>query len=154
MAVKQVPQPRSKASMPANFEKRFRDMRIAAAQEYEARKAGGQVYWFWPADWHGHLNDVEGMSAPFGRDDANQMFLAAVKDPQNPGTTGDVVAVTTAIDTLAAMEQAFRARHCLRRPRATAHLLGRKRGHGDDRGPLTQNYVEYLRFLLKEARAK
>lgn len=140
--------------MPANYEKRFRDLAAHAALEHNARTTAGQSRWFRPAGWDGSLGDIEGMSVPFDRTDANQMFLEAVKNPAQPGTTGDVVVATTAIDVLAAMEQAFRARHCMKRPRAVAHAMARKKGHGHPRGPLVQNYVEYMRFLLKEARAR
>lgn len=144
--------PQSKADVDPNFEKRIRDIKTQAAKEATARDTGAQTPWFRPEGWNGDLFDVEGLSEPYSREAANQAYLEAVKDPANPGTTGDVVATLTMIDELAAMERAMRLRH-MRRPRAVTHMLARKAGHGDDRGPITQCYLEYVRSILKQAKA-
>lgn len=149
-----TPQPSAKATMDPNFDKRMRELKENAKQEYEERSQGNQVKLFRPKGWNGDLFDVEGLSTPFLRDKANQDFVEAVKDAQSPGTTGDLVATTTMIDELAMMEAAFRSRHTMRRPRAVAHMLARKRGHGDDKGPFIQLGLEYVRGLLEQSRSK
>lgn len=138
--------------MDPNFEKRLRDLQLHAAQEYAARGEGGQVQWFRPGGWDGDLTDLEGMGEPFSRAQSNQGCVDAIKDPKQPGTTGDVVAATTMIDYLATMERAFRVRHTFRRCRATALMLGRVRGHGSDNGSFIQTGVEYVRAIIRQAK--
>lgn len=139
--------------MDPNFEKRLRDLQQAAKAEYEGQSSGaGTTHWFRPQEWTGDVFKLEALHEPFDRKKANEDYQKAVKDPEAPGTTGDVVATTTMIDYLAAMEAAFRVRHTMRRPRAMAHMLGRKRGHGSEKGPLIQCGVEYLRGVLKQSK--
>lgn len=144
--------PVSKAQIDPNFEKRVRDLQRAAQAEYDGRSGTGQVQWLRPTGLTGGLFDLEGLHVPFNRDAANKDYLEAVKNPDQPGTTGDVVATTTMIDSLAAMERAYRSRHTLRRPRAMALMLGRKRGHGNERGAVTQGFLEYVRSLMRQAK--
>jgi hypothetical protein len=40
----------------------------------------------------------------------------------------------------------------MRRVRATAHVMGRDKGQGDDAGPFIQLGVEYVRGILKQAK--
>lgn len=144
--------PKSKANVDPNYEKRIRDAKNHAAAEAESRDTGRQTKWSRPQGWDGNVFAVDGIAAPFSREAANQSFLEAVKDPENPGTGGDVVATLTMISTLAGMERARRLR-LMRRPRAIAHMIGRKAGHGDDRGPLVQCNIEYVRGVLKQGKA-
>lgn len=147
--------PVSKAQLDPNFEVRLRDLQKHAAAEHDARTSGdGQVRWDRPGSYAGDLFDLKSMHEPFSRERANSDYLAAVTDPENPGTVGDVIATTTMIDYLAVMERAFRMRHTMRRPRAVALMLGRKRGLGGERGPFIQAGVEYVRSLLKQAKQK
>lgn len=144
--------PQSKANVDPNFEKRIRDAKTHAAAEAESRDKGQQTKWFRPQGWDGDVFDVDAVAEPYSRAAANQSFLEAVKDPEKPGTTGDVTATLTMIGTLAGMERASRLRS-MRRPRAMAHMIGRKAGHGDDRGPLVQCNLEYVRNMLKQGKA-
>lgn len=144
--------PTAKAEVDPNFEKRLRDLKTHAKTEAAARPKGQPVKWFRPQGWNGDPHDWEGLGEPFDRTKANTDYENAVKQPDQPGTSGDIAATTTMIEELAAMERAFRVRHTLRRPRAVAHMLGRKQGHGSDQGPLIVSGLEYVRSLL--ARAK
>lgn len=144
--------PVSKADMDPNFEKRLRDMKEAAKKEYNQRKKGQQVKWLRPENWAGDVTDPETFKEPFERTKANDDFEAAIKDAKSPGTVGDLIATTTMIDYLSVMERAFRSRHLLQRPRAMAHALGRKKGHGAQTGPFIQG-IEYLRTILKQAKS-
>ena len=153
MASQDPPQPQSKVQMDPNFEQRYRELKDAAKTETEARGKGEQVKWFRPGKWDGDLADFSAIGSEFGREQANDEGVEALSDPQNPGTVGDVVIAQTMIDTLSAMERAFRTRHTMTRPRAMAHMLARKRGHGQDTGALMNNGVEFVRELLKQARA-
>lgn len=149
-----IPTPRSTVDMDLNFEKRIREVQDQAQVEYDSRKVGNQVRWYRPVGWTGDAFDVEAISPPFARDASNDAGLQALQDQAHPGTTGDIVAATTMIDGLACMERALRTRHTLRRPRGVAHMLGRKRGQGSNQGPLVQNYLEYVRAILKEAKSR
>ncbi len=150
-----TPTPVSKADMDPVFEKRFRELQQHAQTEYTQRRTGGQVKWDRPIDWNGNPFDFEGMHLPpFSREKANADYLKAVQNPDAPGTTGDVVATLTMIDVLAIMERAFRVRYTMRRPRGVAQLLGRKRGQGDAKGAFIESYVEYLRAVLEQSKAK
>ncbi len=115
-------------------------------------KSTGQVKRFKPDGWDGNPQDYEAMATPFSRAKANQDLVAAISNHLAPGTTGDVVVCSTMINHLSVMERAFRARHTLRRCRATAHVAGRLTGHGNDKGPFIQLGVEYARALLASAK--
>lgn len=154
MASEDPPKATSKVNMDPKFEKRFRDLQDHAKKEEEERKQGGQVKWFRPEGWDGDLSKVELSDNPFERKQANEEGVDAVKDGKSPGTTGDIVTAVTQIDTLAVMERAFRVRHFMRRPRAVAHLLARKKGHGDSKGAFGENGVEYVRALMKASRGE
>ncbi len=144
--------PSSSAQVSPLFEARLRELSQHAAAELAARREAGRVRWCRPAGWSGDLTDWEGLHVPFARDESNQTYLASVKKPPEPGTSGDIVASTTMIDYLAGMERAMRARAFLRGPRAMAHMLGRKRGHGSPQGVFLQNGLEYVRGLLTQAK--
>jgi hypothetical protein len=150
--VADVPKPESKVDVDPNFEKRLRDLKDSAASAAEALVEGGPVTWFRPQGWNGDPFDYPGLAAPFNRDKANQGFVDAVKDPQKPGTTADLVAATAMIDELACLERSFKLRHTLRRTRATAHVAGRLKGHGSDTGPIVQLGLEFVRGVIKQGK--
>lgn len=145
--------PSSKANMDPNYEGRLRDLAKHAKEAADALRTGGQVKWFRPEQWSGEVFDLDAYTEPFNRNRANDDFVAAVRDPKAPGTTGDLVATTTMIDQLACMERAFRNRHTMRRPRAFAHALSRLAGLGNDSGPLILSNIDYVSEVLKEAKA-
>lgn len=142
----------SKVNMDETFEFRIRELKAAAKSAAENGVLGQPAGWMRPEGMTGGLFDYDALAEPFSRDDVNQAYLNAVKDQNDPGVVGDVVAATTMLETLAAMQQSFVVRHTYRRPRATAHMLGRKRGHGSDAGPLAINYLEYVRTILAQAK--
>lgn len=145
--------PAAKVDMDPNYERRLRELRDHAAAELAARSRGEQVRWNRPPSLTTGVFAIQALEAPFRRTAANDACVAAISDPKNPGVTGDVVAATTMIETLAGMERAFRMRHTMRRPRAMAHALARLKGHGDPDGAFGRNGVEYIRQVLKQARA-
>jgi len=146
--------PSSVANMDPNFEGQLRTLRTQAQQEAQSRQQGQPTPWMMPERkaWSGDLFDSAGMHSPFDRTQANQDFVKAVSDATKPGVVGDLIATTTQVDYLATMERAFRMRHTMRRPRAVLLAAGRKTGHGDPQGTLTQCGVEYLRGILKESK--
>lgn len=138
--------------MDQTFEQRFRNLKEHAKTTGDDLLQGKQRKYFRPEGWAGDPLDIEAMSPPFKREQVNQQLIQAIADQENPGTTGDVIAASVMINELAVMERAFRARHSLRRCRATAHVVGRLQGHGDDKGPLIQLATEYVRAVLRQAK--
>jgi hypothetical protein len=138
--------------MDPNFEKQLRGMKDHANRQYEARKSGGQTAWYRPKNWDGDPTNLEGLGEPFARDTSNDALVNAISDAKSPGTTGDVVACSVMINYLSVLERGFRVRHTMRRVRATAHVMGRDKGQGDDAGPFIQLGVEYVRGILKQAK--
>ena len=143
----------SKAEIDRNFEKQLKALAAHAAEEVK-RTQGIQVVWFRPFGWDGNPFDYAGLHAPFDRRQANEQMVAAMADPANPGTTGDVVASIAMIEKLAVMERAFKVRHTLRRCRAAAHAAGRYAGHANDLGPVIQLNLEYVRSVLRQAKSQ
>jgi hypothetical protein len=149
------PTPESKAEVDPVFEDQIKKLRERAKDEAEARTGGDSTQWNMPdlQDWDGDLFAIEEISDAFKREDANDKFEEAVKDATNPGVAADLGALTLQVDYLGCMERAFRARHASRRPRTMAHMTGRRKGHGDERGTLTQMDLEFVRNLVKQAKA-
>jgi hypothetical protein len=146
--------PEKKSDVDPNFEKQVNARKDDAKEEEPTRRQNNQVKWFYPPGWNGDPFDWEQMKEPFLRDKANQDFITAVRDPQNPGNSGDLIATTTQIDYLMCMERAFRARmtytaHQMTRP--NAQQIGRKRGHGGETGTFKMLVLEYVRGVLKQA---
>lgn len=143
-----------KADIDPNFENQIRTLRDQAAAEHDARIKGNQTAWMVPklGEWDGDLFDREGMAKAFQRDKANEDFTSATSDPLDPGVTGDMVVTTLMIDYLCCMARAYCFRHTMRRPRAMAHVAGRKRGHGDNNGTLVQTTLEYIRNIIQQTK--
>ena len=151
MASRSIPAT-AKADVDPNFTAQIVALRTQADAEQKARIKGNQVAWMVPdkGEWSGDLFDREGMARAFQRDKANEDFVAATSDPLKPGVTGDMIVTTLMIDYLACMGRAYHARHTMRRPRAMAHAMGRKKGHGDNNGTLTQTALEYVRSTIQQ----
>jgi len=149
-----APNPSPKASMDPNFEKRVEELKEAAKQEAVERKLGKQVKWFRPKGWTGGEFEYEPMSLPFDSNKANQDYKSAVQSPDSPGTSGDIIATQTMAECLAVMERGFRQRHTMRRCRAMAHHLGRRKGQGETQGVFGNNYLDYLRSVMKQSSKK
>lgn len=146
--------PQARVDVEPILEAALKSLQDQAQAEQEARLQGNQAKWMMPPsnNWSGDLFDVQGIEQAFDRNITNDAFTAAIADPSAPGTTGDLVAASLQVDYLAVMERAFRSRH-LTRARAMCHAMGRKTGHGDNKGPLTQAVLEYVRGVVKESKS-
>lgn len=147
-----VPDPKSKVDVDPNFERQLRQLKTDSGANGDALQANGQGQWFRPDGWNGDVFDYDGMSVPFDRSKANEDFVAAISNPDSPGTTGDMIAATTQIDYLACMERAFRVRHAMPFPRMMLHAAGAMKGNGSDQGVFMLCGVEYVRRLVAEAK--
>lgn len=152
MPSKDPPKPSSKVGVDPKFRARLKELKKQAEDEKEKRSRGDQVKWFRPEGWNGDIFDYEGMHEPFDRQQANSEGVQAISNPKAPGTTGDVVAATLQIETLACMERSFRVRMTMRRNRAIAHMIARKKGHADTEGVFLNNGLQYIKEIIKQAK--
>ena len=141
----------------AEIRERFRkqlDGLVATAKNHD-QAAQGQEQRKWTQidknGWSGKLTDLEGLSKAFDREENALDYQDAIKDPEAPGTVGDLSVAQLQGDYLACQERAFRARH-MSTVRATLHAAGRRRGHGHARGVLTRSTLYYLEELLRASK--
>jgi hypothetical protein len=151
-----TPKPTAVATIDPVLDLQIQTLRDQARDEATQRPRGNQVKVMMPdlRNWSGDLFAYEDMASPFDRSQSNAWFTEATKDAKKPGTTGDLALTTLQIDLLATLERSFRARHTMSRPRAMAHVTGRKFGHSHDRGPLSQGYMEFLRGIEKDSKVQ
>jgi hypothetical protein len=147
-----APDPKSKSDVDPNFEKQLRQLKEDSKANGDAVQQNEQVGWFRPDGWNGDVFDYDGMHEPFDRKKANADFVAAISNPDAPGTSGDLIATTTQIDYLACLERAFRVRHAMPVPRLLLHAAGTMKGNGTDKGVFMLCGVEYVRRLVSEAK--
>ena len=145
------PKPKPRVKMDPKFRDRVTELKKHAEKEKDDRKLGKQVLWYRPEDWTGDLFAWQEFETPYKRTQANDQGVEAMKDGESPGVTGDIVAAQVMIEVLATLERALRVRHTMRRPRAIAHMLGRKKGHGHELGVFAYNHIEYVTELIKQA---
>lgn len=151
----------AKADLDNTLSQQIKSLEQQANAEQQAELTGSQTQWMMPVlkpagipssqGWSGDLFDYKGMAEPFDRSQSNQALINAL-DASSPGTSGDLIITTLQVDWLACAERAFRARHTMRRPRAVAHAMGRKAGHGSDTGPLNQCVLQYINGLVSESK--
>jgi hypothetical protein len=154
-----APKAQAKADVDPVLQTQVTTIKQQAQAEQQAIMNGNQSKWMMPtaapgsgSGWKGSIFDVQGMEAMFDRSKSNQAFADSIKDPTNPGTVGDSAVTTTQIDLLASMERAWRNRHTMRRPRSMCHAMGRKAGHGNDKGPLVQSQLEHVRGMVRKSK--
>lgn len=134
------------------FEKRVRDLQQQAADIAPELTTGGQTLWFRPGGWEADVFDYDALTPPFDTSVSDEGFIRAHQDPQNPGTTGDIITATTQIDYMDCMERAMRARHLYPLPRCVALMAGRKVGHGAPNGLFAETATNYVRRLSSQAK--
>lgn len=102
-------------------------------------------------DWDGDLTDLSGISSAFSREEHSEDVVEAIKNVDEPGVIGDLIASAMQGDYLAMQERAFRSRHTSvvrRRLQAAA----RRAGHGDDRGLFKRGVLGYVESVLKQSK--
>ena len=109
----------------------------------------GQRKWTYPPlnGWDGNPFNIVGMNDAFKRKNLNYIYLQILGDPEKAGTIGELMALKLQIDYVAALERAFRSRHCSS-IRAKIHAAARKRGQGDTKGLFTGNVKENIINVL------
>lgn len=114
------------------FHNRLTDLRDQAKRMHNALQGKAQRQWQIPSDFTGSLLDIAELHNPsFDRTKINDNYEQAVKDPDKPGTNGDVIGLKLQIDYNACEERAFRARHTtLCRAMCLGHARRYGQGHG------------------------
>jgi hypothetical protein len=105
---------------------------------------GYQRPWEDPPGWEGDIFNLEGITAAYDRQEANENYQDALKS-QRP--MGEAMAARIDMDYLAAHERAFRLMQ-MSPVRATVHAASRRRGHGHAAGVHTGVILQHLTDLI------
>ncbi len=142
----------SVAAIRSRFRAQLTALQTGAKAAYAAALMQAPRRWFNPdpGAWSGDLSDLPGMSAAFDRSDNSTDYQAAIKDGQNPGVVGDLMASQLQGDYLAVLERAYRARHHSS-VRCLMHAAARYNGHADPKGLFQQGVLGYLANIIKAA---
>lgn len=118
----------------------------------EASCLTGQRKWMNPPlqGWSGDPQDITGLNKAFTRKAMNALYVAIMRDETPNGTIGETMVLKLMVDYIAALERAFRTRHCSS-VRAKLHAAGRRRGQGSKDGLFTGSVVLWLERLLLAA---
>lgn len=145
-------EPSSKAAQAAVFTRQLKELVAYSETMEKALRGSGPSELYKPdkGGWSGDLFDLVGMAQAFDREELDEMFRAAVSDPDSPGTVGDFPAIILQGDMVASLERAYRARHATA-VRGRAHAAGRHRGHGAANGVIAGGIISYLKSLLRQA---
>jgi tetrahydrodipicolinate N-succinyltransferase len=135
-----------------HFETVLRDLQ-KLAQEQIHLTLNKSVPWFRPSteDWDGNLNNQDKFTALFSRVKLDTQLLESFKEKEGNLKTGDMIAALKMLDTLSALERAYRMRHSSKIRRHGAYL-SRQKGHGDELGFFINNNIEEIRKILTETR--
>ena len=114
-----------------------------------------QREWFVPSpdDWNGDPLDVKETTKAFNRDEINENYRDAHKDPEDPGTVADATVLKLQIDWIGAMERAYRLRHATS-ARCGFAAASRLAGHGHEQGTFLGGVKNHLVDILQEGAGK
>ena len=149
----------SQAQLTENWQRQHKALRawLEASAAASRQESGGVWYRPYGEDgpWKGDLLDPgakrgEGLSKPFLRKEYEDILKEALQAGGKPLTNGELQAVLFQVNTLAAMERAFRERH-KSLPRAMAHAAARQNGTASAAGIWEKHFKEYAARLLKAA---
>lgn len=106
-----------------------------------------------PDDWNGDPLDVKEITKAFNRDEINENYRDAHKDPEDPGTVADATVLKLQIDWIGAMERAYRLRHATS-ARCGFAAASRLAGHGHEQGTFLGGVKNHLVDILQEGAGK
>jgi len=106
-----------------------------------------------PDDWNGDPLDVKETTKAFNRDEINENYRDAHKDPEDPGTVADATVLKLQIDWIGAMERAYRLRHATS-ARCGFAAASRLAGHGQEQGTFLGGVKNHLVDILQEGAGK
>lgn len=109
-------------------------LQAEALSQYQGNIGIGQRKWRLPEGWTGNPFDIEGISAPFDREELSEAYQTTIT---GDGTVSDSINIKIQSDYLAAQERAFRARYAS--PiRCSMHSANRRSGHSLPGGPINR----------------
>jgi hypothetical protein len=123
------------------------ELTAQAKAQAKAARGSGLRPWNRPAAAPATL-DVPGTTAGFDRTAIDANYNRCIADAANPGTVGDVISLKTQGDYVAAMERAYRARHCTP-ARLIGFMAARRAGHGDPAGVFQGGALRFATDALK-----
>lgn len=128
------------------------ELEATSAAAADATMLTGQRQWMYPplGAWDGDTSNITGMNDAFDRAALNTQYEDLVSDQTQESTIGEVMITKLQVDYIAALERAFRTRHCSS-VRAKLHAAARRRGMGTTAGPFTGSVVLWLTRLLQAA---
>jgi hypothetical protein len=124
-------------------------MEEASSAADKATTLKGQRQWMYPPlqGWDGDPQNITGMNKAFIRAHLNDLYKKILAQASPTGTVGEAMAVKLQVDYIAALERAFRTRHCSS-VRAKIHAASRRRGQGNPDGVFTSSVVLWIERLL------
>ncbi len=116
-----------------------------------ASNLNAQRQWMYPplGTWNGNPLDIAGTTGAFDRTALNDLYEDIIANEEDT-RIGETMVVKLQIDYLAALERAFRTRHCSS-VRARIHASARRAGMGEGTGPFSGGVVLWLQRLLQAA---
>jgi len=103
--------------------------------------------------WSGNTADIAGLVKPFDRSQLVAKYANVIADGSDPGTVADLIALSTQIQYVAAMERGYRAR--IASPiRCLITSLGRRIGHGDPAGIFVGSVQGYVQDVITSGQSK
>jgi hypothetical protein len=144
----------SVASLGTRFAAQLAALTAAASNNFQASTLQQQRQWDSPdrGTWSGNPSDLVGLSQAFDRTANAQDYKNAVRNTEQPGVVGDMMASQIQGDYLAVQERAYRAR-LQSSVRCQLHAGARNYGHGHSAGLFQQGVLGYLLNLLKAAKS-
>lgn len=101
--------------------------------------------------WSGDVFDIENIGKPFSTDELTQDMRDTVKDPSNPGVSGDYITITMQGDYLGTSERAFRLQNQTR-VRSAIHAAARRYGHGHEAGLFAKGIMGQVQAISKASK--
>lgn len=144
----------ARVQLDETYSQRLQELQQQAAIAAVAAPRGLPVPWYRPQGWDGDPGDYAALHVPFDRRAINQAGIAALRDPQQPGTVGDVIAASLQAETLACMERALRVRHTYRRVRCAHLAAARWNGHAKANGVWFVCGRGYVHAIVQGAAAR
>lgn len=127
-------------------------MKTVSTAADEATILQNQRQWMYPPlnGWSGNPLDIVDMNNAFDRTNLNNQYITIIDDLTHEDKIGTVMATKLQLDYIAAMERAFRTRHCSS-VRAKIHAAARRRGQGSSNGVFTGSIVPWMLYFIQSA---
>jgi hypothetical protein len=125
---------------------------LTSAAAHAASVLVGQREWMYPPlqGWSGDPQAISDMNKAFIRDTLNALYKQVLNDMDRVGTVGESMVLKLQVDYIAAIERAFRTRHCSS-VRARLHSASRRQGQAHSNGVFGGSVLVWLERLIAAA---